>query len=109
MTHTLDSLSPLMALRPTKDGFEADTFATAHGSIFGAYLLLQQVIAAERTVPDKRVLSLQTIFANGGQSGEPVQISVETMQQGRSFSCLSLTFRQGSVIVTRAEVLLDRR
>jgi acyl-CoA thioesterase-2 len=102
----LQTLAPMMEFRPVGDGFEADTLPTAHGAIFGAYSLFQQVLIAEQTTPGKRVLSLQTLFANGGTSGEPVQISVEKLQDGRSFSCLSVTFRQGDLVITRAEVLL---
>jgi acyl-CoA thioesterase-2 len=103
---TLADLAPLTDLRETQAGFQAETFETPHGAIFGAHLLLQQVLAAERVAPGKRTLSLQTIFANGGRSGEPVDIDVQVMQQGRSFSCVSLAFRQFDVVITRALALL---
>jgi acyl-CoA thioesterase II len=102
----LADLAPLTDLRETPTGFQAETFETAHGAIFGAYLLLQQVVAAERVAPGKRILSLQTLFANGGRSGEPVDIDVQVMQQGRSFSCVSLAFRQYENVLTRALALL---
>jgi len=95
-----------MDLRPTETGFRAETFATAHGSIFGAYLLFQQVLAAERAMPGKRVISLQTIFANGGRSGEPIDIVVETLQEGRSFASVTLSFTQDGVVVSRALALM---
>jgi acyl-CoA thioesterase-2 len=79
---------------------------TAHGAIFGAHLVFQQVLAAEKATAGKRVLSLQTTFANGGRSGEPVTISIETMQSGRSFATLAITFRQQQVVLTRALALM---
>lgn len=106
MSRTLTDLAPLMELRPTDTGFRAQTFETGHGAIFGAYLLFQQVLAAERAIPGKRVLSLQTIFANGGRSGEPIDIVVETLQEGRSFASVTLSFQQDGIVVSRALALM---
>ncbi|MFA7323967.1 MAG: acyl-CoA thioesterase domain-containing protein [Candidatus Nanopelagicales bacterium] len=106
MTETIDPLKVLQSIRTVTGGYEAQTLPTAHGSIFGAYLLFQQVLIAEMAAPGKRVLSIQTVFANGGTSGQPCQISVETLQSGRSFAFITLTFRQGDLVVSRAEVML---
>jgi acyl-CoA thioesterase II len=93
-------------LRAIDGGFECDTLKTPHGGIFGAYQLFQIVLAAELAVPDKRVFSIQTVFAHGGSSGEPAQISIETLQNGRSFTFLTVTFHQGNTIISRHEVML---
>lgn len=106
MSLTLTDLAPLRDIRRTETGFDVNTSVTPHGGIYGAYLMLQQVLIAELYAPGKRVISLQTAFANGGVSGEPCQVTVETLQSGRSFTFLSLTFRQAELIVTRAEVML---
>ncbi|WP_029431363.1 acyl-CoA thioesterase domain-containing protein [Blastococcus sp. URHD0036] len=106
LPRTLDELAPLMDLRPTERGFTVATLATEHGAIMGAYQLLQQVLAAERADPDKRVLSLHTAFVHGGRSGEPVDIAVEFGQRGRSFSSATLTTTQDGRLVSRAVVLL---
>ena len=106
MSLTLNDLAPLRDIRRTNEGFDVNTLVTPHGGIYGAYLMFQQVLIAELSAPGKRVISLQTAFANGGVSGEPCQVSVETLQSGRSFTFLSITFRQGDLIVTRAEVML---
>jgi len=103
---TLNDLSPLSDIRKEGDGYLVNTLVTPHGGIYGAYLMFQQVLIAELEAPGKRVISLQTAFANGGVSGKPCQVSVETLQSGRSFSFLSITFRQGDLVVTRAEVML---
>ncbi|MCW2527746.1 MAG: hypothetical protein JWM76_2606 [Pseudonocardiales bacterium] len=102
----VSDFEPLMELRPISGGFEVDTIATPHGAIFGTYLLFQQVLIAERAAPGKRVLTLQTVFANGGRSGYPAQVTVEKLQEGRSFASLTLTFRQGETVISRSEVLL---
>jgi acyl-CoA thioesterase-2 len=103
---TLAELAPLMELRPTERGFTVATLPTEHGAIMGALELLQQVLAAERTHPGKRVLSLHSVFAAGGRSGDPLDITVETTQNGRSFAGATLTMSQGPLLVSRAVVLL---
>jgi len=103
---TLNDLAPLREIRTTAEGFTVNTLVTPHGGIYGAYLMFQQVLIAELVAPGKRVISLQTAFANGGVSGQPCQVTVETLQSGRSFAFLTLTFRQGDLVVTRAEVML---
>jgi acyl-CoA thioesterase-2 len=102
----VSDFEPLMELRPLAGGFEVNTIATPHGAIFGTYLLFQQVLIAERAAPGKRVLTLQTVFANGGRSGQPAQVAVEKLQEGRSFASLTMTFRQGDTVISRSEVLL---
>ena len=106
MSLTLNDLAPLRDIQRTDAGFHVNTLVTPHGGIYGAYLMLQQVLIAELVAPGKRVISLQTAFANGGVSGEPCDVSVDVLQSGRSFAFLTLTFRQGELIVTRAEVML---
>lgn len=103
---SLPALLKMATFRERDGQLEADTAATAHGAIFGAYTMFQQVLAAERALPGKRVISLQTLFANGGVSGQPVQIDVDVLQQGRSFGCVSVTLRQEELVISRAEVLL---
>jgi acyl-CoA thioesterase II len=102
----MSDYAALAALREVDGGFEADTLPNWMGSLSGAQLMFQQVVAAERIAPDKRVLSLHTIFANGGRSGEPVSIEIETMQSGRSFSSLAITFRQQHLVISRALALM---
>ena len=102
-----DFLAPLMQLRPITGGFELDTLVTPHGAIWGTSLLFQQVLLAEQVTPGKHVLSMQTIFANGGRSGRPLQARVERLQDGRTFTCLTVTLLQDGVTVSRAEVLLS--
>jgi acyl-CoA thioesterase-2 len=106
MIDTPGALDVLMNIRPIAQGYDVQTLPTPHGGIFGAYLLFQQVLIAELAAPGKRVISIQTVFANSGTSGQPCQVTVDTLQHGRSFAFLTVTFRQGDLIVTRAEVML---
>jgi acyl-CoA thioesterase-2 len=102
----VEAIAVSQNLRAIGGGYECDTLKTPHGGIFGAYQLFQIVLAAELAVPDKRVFSVQTVFAHGGTSGEPAQISIETLQNGRSFAFLTVTYHQGNRIISRHEVML---
>ena len=106
MFDLVEAIEVLQAVRRNGDEYECLTLQTPHGGIFGAYQLFQIVIAAEQEIPDKRVFSIQTIFAHGGSSGDPAQISIETLQNGRSFAFLTITYKQSNVIVSRHEVML---
>ena len=94
--------------RINQDGLEfaVETTHTAHGGIFGAFQLFQLVLVAELAAPGKRVISIQTVFANSGESGKPARIKVDTLQNGRSFAFLTLKYCQGDVVVSRSEIML---
>jgi acyl-CoA thioesterase-2 len=106
LSYTLSDYAALAALRAVDGGFEADTLSTWMGTLSGAQVMFQQIAAAESAEPAKRVLSLHTIFANGGHSGQPVSIDIETLQSGRSFASLSITVRQQQLVISRALALM---
>jgi acyl-CoA thioesterase II len=103
LTAALDVLSNI---RTTTDGFEVDTLPTGHGGVLGAHLLFQQVLVAELAVPGRRVLELQTSFIRTGHGGEPAVVTVEKVQEGRSFTFVEMTFRQRGVVTCRSDLLL---
>lgn len=101
-----DDLNLLQQIEQVGEGFLAPTLVSQAGGVPGAPLLLQLVLIAERVVPGKRLLSLQTVFAQGGVGGKPVEASVETLHHGRSFAFLTISLRQGEILLTRAEAVL---
>ncbi len=103
---TLFDLPALLAVLDVQPGEPVSSVPSGHGGVLGAQLLGQQVRLAERLVPGKRVQSLQTLFLRPGDAGRPMTVDVEHLQAGRSFASLTLTFRQGDVLVSRAGVLL---
>lgn len=103
---TLYDLPELLAVLDVRPGAPVRSLPSGHGGVLGAQLLGQQVLLAERLVPGKRVQSLQTLFVRPGQTGEPMTVDVEHLQAGRSFASLTLTFRQGDLLVSRASALL---
>jgi acyl-CoA thioesterase len=107
MTSLADVLT-VLDLRPVGDGrFEADHLADGPGQVvFGGQLLAQALLAAARTVPDKEVLSMHTVFARSASAAEAIQFDVDTMQAGRAFASVTVTASQGGKVCTRSIVLL---
>lgn len=100
-------LLAVLDIEPDGEGrFRATHLDEGHGVVFGGQLLAQSVIAATRTVPDKELLSLHTVFARGGNFDEPLQIDVEVMASGRSMASLTVTTRQSRGVCTRSIALL---
>ena len=75
--------------------------------VFGGELLGQAIVAAGDAMPDKQIKSVQTIFARGVRAGEPVDITVDVLHEGRNLGSASVTFSQGDRLCARALVLLD--
>lgn len=101
-------LAEAFSLTEHADGvLRASYFTERRGVVFGGQLLGQAVMAASRTLPGKQVRTVQTIFARGAKLSEPVDISVETMHDGRNVGSVTVTFRQGDRLCARALVLLD--
>ena len=86
--------------------FVAEHLDEGHQVVFGGQLLAQSLLAAARTVPDKEVLSLHCVFARGGSFAEPLQISTQVLQAGRSFASVSVTTSQSRGVCTQSTVLL---
>lgn len=101
-------LAAAFTLTELADGvLRAPYFTERRGVVFGGQLLGQAVVAASRALPGKRVRTVQTIFARGAKLSEPVDITVETMHDGRTVGSVTVTFRQGDRLCARALVLLD--
>lgn len=76
------------------DCFRARTGASAE-RLFGGLLLAQTVIAAGRTVEGRHLHSLHASFLRPGRSRQPLDLAVERLRDGRSFSARRVTGRQG--------------
>ena len=97
---------------PVGDGrFQAGPMGSDHGSaqtvVFGGQLLAQTVMAAARTVPDKSVKSLHTVFARGASTASPLDFEVDVMHAGRAFASATVSVHQQDRLCSRSLVLLD--
>jgi acyl-CoA thioesterase len=63
-------------------------------------------VAAARTIPEKEILSVHTVFARGANAAEPLDVVVETIQSGRAFASVTVTMAQSRGVCSRAQVLL---
>lgn len=75
--------------------------------VFGGELLGQAIMAAALGMPQKRVKSVQAIFARAADAAQPVDIRVDTLHEGRNVGSATVTFSQGDRLCSRALVLLD--
>ena len=64
----------------------------------GGQLLAQAVVAATKTVPKQRVTSVSMVFSKAASFEAPVELSVEVLRGGRSFSTVEVrTTQEGSL------------
>jgi acyl-CoA thioesterase II len=102
-------LAALTLSEPDGVAFRAPHLGGGRGVVFGGQMLGQAIVAASRRMPDKRLKSLQTIFARGVKVSEPVDIFVERMHEGRTFGSSTVTFVQNGRVCARSLALLDVR
>ncbi|MEY2432740.1 MAG: hypothetical protein QOC92_2465 [Acidimicrobiaceae bacterium] len=108
MTELPAGLLAALDLEATGTGsFRAPSFGEAEGQlIFGGQLLAQTLLAASRVESSKAVKSIQLIFVRSGSVAQGVEIDVEALHSGRTFSSAAVTIRQGDRACTSALVLL---
>lgn len=73
----------------------------------GGQLLGQGIVAASRSVPDQRVTWASATFARPAGFDHPVDLSVEELRRGRTFSTVAIRSEQGGKLVSPALVLMD--
>lgn len=76
-------------------------------TVFGGQMLAQAVAVAARIVPGHEVKSLHTVFCRAASSEQPLEVDVDLMHQGRSFSSLSVSMGQGGRTCARSLVLME--
>lgn len=77
--------------------FPATTLAKESPRIFGGQVLAQALVAATRTVEDKKVHSLHGYFLRPGDVNADLSYGVETLNDTRSFSSRRVQAYQGGV------------
>lgn len=73
--------------RTTEDIFTGSSHAMPTGRVYGGQVLAQSLIAAERTLPDDRVVhSMHGYFLRPGDASQGITFAVDRIHDGRSFS-----------------------
>lgn len=73
----------------------------------GGQLLGEVIVAASRTVPDQRVTFASITFAKAASFAQPLDLEVETIRRGRTFSTLGVRVSQSGKLIAPALVLMD--
>ena len=88
--------------------FEAPASPDKGPRVFGGQFLAQCVTAAQATAePDRQVHSLHGYFLRPGDVDLPVQLTVEIVRDGRSFSSRQVTASQGGRELFRMQASLQ--
>lgn len=74
----------------------------------GGQLLGQAIVASARTVLDQRVTWASITFVRAANFDHPIELSVDELRRGRTFSTLSIRCEQAGRLVAPALMLLDR-
>lgn len=73
--------------RGEEDVLRGDSMRGPANRVYGGQVLAQAILAADRTVPDGRLIhSLHGYFLREGRVEEPIDFAVERLRDGRSFS-----------------------
>jgi acyl-CoA thioesterase-2 len=107
----LDPLTRLLrALDLEEIGADAFRARTGQGTerLFGGLLLAQAAMAAGRTVAGRHLHSLHASFLRPGRSRVPLDLAVERLRDGRSFSARRVTGTQGHDVTVVATASFTR-
>lgn len=92
----LEELEPLSGPRGSEDRFLGPVFDQAFWRVFGGQVVSQAAIAAMRTVDPERVIhSVHGYFLRPGDATQPIEIAVERLRDGGSFSARRSQAYQG--------------
>jgi acyl-CoA thioesterase II len=69
--------------------------------------LAQAIVAASKQIPGKRVTSASMLFPKAARFDEPLDLDVEVLRDGRSFSTLEVRVAQGGSLRSVATLLMD--
>ena len=73
--------------RTSEDIFTGTSQSMPLGRVYGGQVLAQSIVAAERTIPDGRIVhSMHGYFLRPGDSAKGITFAVDRIHDGRSFS-----------------------
>jgi len=73
----------------------------------GGQLLGQAIVAASKAVPDKRVTSAFMTFAKAASFDDPIDLTVDTLRGGRTFSSVAIRSEQNGTLIAPSLMLMD--
>lgn len=102
----------LCRLMDVEQGDAGRFVGPAHGPtrrnvVEGGQLLGEAIVAAAKTFPGQRITSASMIFAKAASFDAPVDLAVEVLRQGRTFSSAQVRVSQHGVLRSAGVVLAD--
>lgn len=99
----------LIDVQPAGDGrFVGPAYREGSRNVVeGGQLLAQAVVAAAKTIPDQRVTSASMIFSKAASFDVPLDISLDVLRRGRTFSNVQVRIDQAEQLRTAGLLLLD--
>jgi acyl-CoA thioesterase-2 len=73
----------------------------------GGQFLAQAIVAASKTMPEQRVTSAYMTFPKAASFDAPIDITVEKLRAGRTFSTLAVRAEQNGALCSPGLVLMD--
>jgi acyl-CoA thioesterase-2 len=73
----------------------------------GGQFLAQAIVAASKTMPEQQVTSAYMTFPKAASFDDPIDITVEKLRAGRTFSTLAIRAEQNGVLCSPGLVLMD--
>jgi acyl-CoA thioesterase len=104
-SHLID----ILRVRPVGDGhYTSVTRASEERPVVEGSQMLGQVIAAcGHEAPGRRVVSAHLVFPRGADAREPLDIAVEQLTAGRTFTTVAARVTQGERLCAVGTLLLD--
>ncbi len=108
----MSELPDLLNLTDLGDGrfqvFQPSESAEGRDVVFSGQLIAQMLMAADATVGgEKDVRSLHVLFSRPGTYTKPIELQVETLQNGRTFGSHTITATQDGKTLSRSMVLTN--
>ncbi len=98
----------LIDVTPSGDGrFTSPAYETGRNVVEAGHQLAQSVAAASQTVPGQRVTSAHMIFSKAAAFDQPLDLVVEVVRGGRTFSTVETRVEQGGQLRSIGLLLMD--
>jgi acyl-CoA thioesterase-2 len=107
-----DELPDLLALKETGPGhyqvFQPSSSAEGRDVVFSGQYLAQMLMASEQAAGGaKAPRSIHAVFARPGTYSKPIELTVDSMQAGRTWASDTVTAEQEGRLLARGIVLLN--
>ncbi|HEV2368401.1 MAG TPA: DUF427 domain-containing protein [Acidimicrobiales bacterium] len=98
----------ILDVKPTGNGrFVSPSYPSVRNVVEGSHLLAQAITAASKTEPAQRVTSAFMTFPRAASFDQPIDLVVDVLRRGRTFSTLSVRAEQVGELRAPALMLLD--